>query len=258
MSIANSTNATKIIKLPLQKDENGNDVIYIDPTAFIQNNAQGAKTAKVATTPKVTADIPTPKPEQIFTHASKSILYQDTALKALSTIFYYHLESERQNRLDNELAYLFGNNQQNSPKSQKNYAQAPIFLTGKTGSGKTHIIKQMCKLYDVNFISVNSANLSNAGYKGFTLEDVGTLLLQSAKQNREKAEYSVVFFDEFDKLFLDAAQSENLSVYRRSLIAEILTIIEGTTDFPVRDEAGLNSSKMLFILGGSFKVLPNV
>lgn len=266
-----------IIKLPLQRDENGKAVIYLDPQIIAKHMPVVEKTVEKLIEKPIEQPIETPKsaekpadisnpfsppktptttptPEQIFAKASESIFYQDTALKALSSVLYYHLEGKRQYQSDLELAYLFGGSMDNIRSDSSDYAQAPIFLTGKTGSGKTHIIKQLCKLYDVNFIAVNSSNLSNAGYKGYTLADVGASLMQSAKREKAKVEYSVVFFDEFDKLFLDTGQTANLGIYKRSLVTEILTIIEGTTPFPVREEDGIDSSKMLFILGGSFNM----
>lgn len=60
------------------------------------------------------------------------------------------------------------------------------------------------------------------------------------------------FFDEFDKLFMDK-QNKTLQSYHNLLIAELLTIIEGSAGFPVDDKGEvIDSKKMLFILGGSF------
>lgn len=208
---------------------------------------------------KTTTPPKNPTPKQIFDDARQSIFYQDDALKALSTVFYYHLEGLRQLQSQKIVDSIMDNFSfekkefSASFKPPKFYAQAPIFITGKTGSGKTHMIKQLCKLYDVNFILINTTNLSNAGYKGYTLAEVGDNLLKSANGDTIKAEHSVVFFDEFDKLFLDA-QGAQMGVYNRSLTAEILTIVEGATPFPVKEDGGIDSSKMLFIFGGSFNM----
>ena len=131
----------------------------------------------------------------------------------------------------------------------KPLAKAPLFVTGKTGSGKTHLIKTLCQLAGINFIMVNATHLSNAGYKGMTLADVGELLVKQAGSERE-ALYSVVFFDEFDKLFV--ANATSIQDWHRALATEMLTIIEGASNFPVKDSTGIPSRHMLFILGGSF------
>ncbi|MDO4451086.1 MAG: hypothetical protein Q4B79_09045 [Moraxella sp.] len=138
------------------------------------------------TPPKETpqpSDAPIPTPRQIFADASKVILHQPFALRELSTIFYYHLQSQRNRKhhLDSihfeQLSKALGLdeaffekldkiNEEELKKLDPNYqpkfrskapiTNAPIFLTGKTGSGKTHMIKQLCKMFDLNFIAINT------------------------------------------------------------------------------------------------------
>lgn len=278
--------------MPLETDEHGNPKNLDFATlakhlhAEAQHNTQTSHDSASALT-----HIPTPK--EIFRQASRSILHQPYALSQLSTVFFYHLQKQqscgnktiREHEHFDEMKKAFGFDENflkkldsmNEQETQtflelkqtdkeaaktyiKNYPvkptahtmSAPIFLTGKTGSGKTHMIKELCKMFDVNFIAVNAASISNAGYKGVTLADIGTSLLQSAGNNSTRAEHSVVFFDEFDKLFISAG--EQIGAYHLSLVTEILTIIEGTTPFPVKDDRGIDSHNMLFILGGSFNI----
>lgn len=280
--MTNSTHtdgSVTIIQIPLEKDENGNPKAP-DLAKIVQKMHDHAPTdtAKPSDTPKSEpSEIPTPR--QIFAQASQTILHQPTALRELATVFYYHLQSQRnhKHRLDSiefeQLSKALGfdekvceeldrieeeslkkQNPNYRPKSRPKHpiVNAPIFLTGKTGSGKTHMVKQLCKMFDLNFIAINTPTISNAGYKGVTLADIGASLLQHSDDSRVRAEHSVVFFDEFDKLFI--SDGEQLSTYHLSLMTEILTIIEGATPFPVRDSHGIDSSRMLFILGGSFNI----
>lgn len=210
---------------------------------------------------------PPPKPDAIFRQARQRIFYQDDVLKKLSAIFYYHLEAKRRyhNNYENEkwddwfqkMNKALNITMPETDNTRKQlylpeFYNPPIFLTGKTGSGKTHTIKQLCKMFDINFVAINSTTISNAGYKGITLADIGAELLQNANYNTHQAKFSVVFFDEFDKLFL--SKDTTLGIYHLSLVSEILTIIEGTTPFPIKDSDGLDSSRMLFFLGGSFNM----
>lgn len=203
---------------------------------------------------------PVPMPNQIIELAKQSIFYQDEAVKALSVVLYYHLKA----REHYELARVsqFGENYEkyDTPADASSVPfpvpvvadtnQAPIFITGKTGGGKTHLVKEMCRLLEVNHLIINATHLSNSGHKGMTLADVGEMLMNGVHQDAQKAMFSVIFFDEFDKLFL--SNDSQLGVYHQALATELLTLIEGTTDFPVRDSESISSRHMLFILGGSF------
>lgn len=307
MSNNSPTVSIKVLHLPVQTDEQGKPA-YLDLAMLSKNLRDDVLPITQDDGHGEHGTIPTPK--QIFKQASRYVLHQPNALRELSTVFFYHLtsqkdrqtqktyqpQSDRQKFLD-EFGKALGldddffktlddienkntdnkttdgktdnktesqstdkttdskdktKHSLNSPDSHT--STAPIFLTGKTGSGKTHIIKQLCKMFDVNFLAVNAPSISNAGYKGMTLADIGASLLQASNKNIAKAEHSVIFFDEFDKLFINDGLM--LGAYHLSLVTEILTIIEGTTPFPVKDSdnGGIDSSRMLFVLGGSFNI----
>lgn len=284
---ANNANVSvKIIKMPMELDEQGNPKNLDFATLAKHLNASEIP-SEVDDVPHEFPEVPTPR--EIYQQASRYVLHQPNALKELATVFFYHLQSQKNHHEHNNqkkeyferLKTTFGFDEKflteldkmddktvqefhecetaqqegqelPKPPRPKFTSTAPIFLTGKTGSGKTHMIKQLCKLFDVNFIAINTPSISNAGYKGVTLADIGVSLLQSSNGNRAKALHSVVFFDEFDKLFIN--DGLQLGAYHLSLMTEILTIIEGTTPFPIKDDSGMDSSHMLFILGGSFNI----
>lgn len=198
--------------------------------------------------------------QEILAQAKTCILHQDDAVSRLAIVLYYHLKFYHQCQSALEVAEvekLFDQNPLPNPKEfvaditpkSAPIGAAPIFLLGKTGSGKTHLVQELCKIAGVNFVSVNTTHLSNAGYKGFTLADVGEMIVKKA-QNTTQALFSVVFFDEFDKLFMP--MGENQAGYQRGLATELLTILEGSSHFPIKDKTGISSAYMLFILGGSF------
>ncbi len=211
--------------------------------------------------------VPPPSPQEMFERAKSVVFYQDEILKTLTLQLYYHLKLRYLHR---KLAYQAANRGQDyqtflakqkledlPPTISKN----PIFITGKTGSGKTHVIKQLCQMFGVNFLSINSNQISSSGYKGSTLMDYGEILKTKAGSLADdhpyfadqEIEFSVIFFDEFDKLFLDD-EGANLHIYQRAIINELLTIFEGTSDFPVKENTSVPSANMLFILGGSFSL----
>lgn len=198
--------------------------------------------------------------QTLLERAKERILYQDKALSELAITLHYHLKSasiyqEYEKKLAYQDKFIKSNpgvtvTFTNPAVKPEPIGTAPIFLLGKTGAGKTHLVRELCRVSDVNFLAVNVTHLSNAGYKGMTLAEVGEMLLKNAKDNMAKAMFSVVFFDEFDKLFV--ATSDNQVSYHRGLATELLTILEGTSLFPVKDKDGIESGYMLFILGGSF------
>lgn len=193
---------------------------------------------------------------EIVTEAKSRILHQDDAVSRLAVILHYHLRAYTDcagEMIAKEIDALFKNDEVNPHQITPDLEPigvAPIFLLGKTGSGKTHLVRELCKIAGVNFVAVNATHLSNAGYKGFTLAEVGEMILESAGNDIAKALFSVVFFDEFDKLFMP--MNEYQASFQRSLATEFLTIFEGTSHFPIKDKTGISSAYMLFILGGSF------
>lgn len=194
--------------------------------------------------------------QEILEKAKPRILHQDEAVARLSVILHYHLRAYTDCAYElsvQEIDNLFANGDTMPHQITPTFdpmGVAPIFLLGKTGAGKTHLVRELCKVAGVNFVAVNATHLSNAGYKGFTLADVGEMILESAGNDIAKALFSVVFFDEFDKLFMP--MNDYQASFQRSLATEFLTILEGTSHFPVKDKKGISSAYMLFILGGSF------
>lgn len=205
-----------------------------------------------------------PTPQEIFERASKVILHQDAALKQLASAIHTQLlaieNQQKYNarwllydklRTQKDKLELSGDATRYSPPRPTGTKQPPIFLTGGTGSGKTHLVKQLCQMFDINFIIVDSTHLSPASYRGTNLVHVGKRLKAMAENDAVKLRHSVVFFDEFDKLFATDARDQH-GQYRRTLAMEMLSIIEGTAPFPTDDDASFDSSNLLFILGGSF------
>lgn len=109
----------QVLKFPIQKDENGKAVVYINPLVFRPyirfladelipkpTPASTSPSNRVIAKEHTTFVKPNPKPEQIFNNARQYILYQDTALKALSTIFYYHLEAIQKTPHESVAVYL--------------------------------------------------------------------------------------------------------------------------------------------------------
>lgn len=101
--------------------------------------------------------------------------FQDSALRQLATLAFYHQK----------------NSEQQTDAIIKNM---PVFLTGQTGTGKTHMIEVLCRTLNLPYIIYNVMNLSANTYKGTNLRNLGENLLKSVDGDKEKAAHAIIFF----------------------------------------------------------------
>ena len=130
-----------------------------------------------------------------------------------------------------------------------------ILLISSTGGGKTAIISDLAKEFDVPFTSASlSAGYTQAGYKGLDLQDIFKKLINAADGDVSKAEEGIIILDEFDKIRTkeDAHDEE----FKRALQQELLSYLEGR-EVQLDTKSGppitFNTSKLIFILAGAFQ-----
>lgn len=134
-----------------------------------------------------------------------------------------------------------------------------ILLDGETGTGKTAIIKDICRQLDLPVVITSATNFSATGYIGATVTDLLEDLLRQTNNNMEKAERGIIVFDEIDKI---AFNKENVigKDMREEVQHELLTFIGGGEyEISISDGFSLypekkkvNTSKITFILSGAF------
>lgn len=134
--------------------------------------------------------------------------------------------------------------------NSKGYIRPHFFLTGKSGSGKTHTIKTLCDELDINFLEINGAQLTKEGTSGNSLSKALSPLLC------KKDMANVVFVDEFDKLFI-SNNSNTSSAHETTLGVqnEFLKILESPVTSVYGDYGkyqDVDISKTLFIFAGAF------
>lgn len=137
-----------------------------------------------------------------------------------------------------------------------------ILLIGPSGSGKTLLAKTLARTLNVPFAIADATTLTEAGYVGEDVENILVQLLQNADYDLEAAEKGIIYIDEIDKI---SRKGDSASITRdvsgEGVQQALLKIIEGTEanippkggrKHPQQEYIRLNTSNILFILGGAF------
>ncbi|PNX46124.1 MAG: hypothetical protein BV457_08250 [Thermoplasmata archaeon M9B1D] len=131
-----------------------------------------------------------------------------------------------------------------------------FILTGPSGAGKTFTIKSICDKFNFNYVEVNAASLTKEGTSGNSLSKALSPLL-----NQEK-ELTIVFVDEFDKLFISGNSNSQIAHETTNGVQnEFLKVLEGDSTQVFGDYGkylAANTSKCLFVFAGAFNGEENI
>lgn len=192
-------------------------------------------------------------PKEAIEETGKKVIGQNHALEKLATMLYYH------RLFHNEALKAFALSQSDNTPKKVYSRQMPVLLIGSTGTGKTHLVQNLAKLYGQTVTFVDCSVLVRAGIIGISVDTIGRMIYENSGEDLQKAEYSIVFLDEFDKLFLPRPDSNGAS--NADLATQLLTMVEGSAPIPVEYRGAgspahyptfLKSDNMMFILAGSF------
>jgi ATP-dependent Clp protease ATP-binding subunit ClpX len=196
-----------------------------------------------------------PKPKEIKAVLDEYVIDQEKAKRALSVAVYNHYK-----RLQ-----VHGGG---ARKNEVELAKSNILLIGPTGSGKTLLAETLARLLDVPFTIADATTLTEAGYVGEDVENIIQKILQKCDYDVEKAESSIVYIDEIDKI---SRKSDNPSITRdvsgEGVQQALLKLIEGTVasvppqggrKHPQQEFLQVNTANILFICGGAFAGLDKV
>lgn len=131
-----------------------------------------------------------------------------------------------------------------------------IILTGPSGAGKSRSINVLCQKYNLQYMEVNAAAITKEGTSGASITKVLNPLLNMPKRP------TVVFVDEFDKLFISGNSNSSLAHETTNGVQnEFLKVLEAET-IDVYEDFGhykpIDASKLLFIFAGTFNGEPNI
>ena len=129
-----------------------------------------------------------------------------------------------------------------------------ILLAGPTGVGKTELIRLLSVYLNKVLLIVDSTQITTAGYVGKDITEILWDLYVKCGKNKEKAEHSILYFDEIDK----KGSEKNDDINGRGVLNALLPFIEGATYDAALDSKSstqivkLDTSNMTIIVGGAF------
>ncbi len=128
-------------------------------------------------------ELPVLTPREIYERLDRYVIGQEAAKRAVAIAAYNHLKRVEARR--------FGR--------ASLVKKANILLIGPTGSGKTHIARNLAEILGVPFAVVDATEYTEAGYYGKDVETMVSELLYKANHLVDEAQRGIIFIDEVDR-----------------------------------------------------------
>ena len=191
-------------------------------------------------------------PKEIKEKLDEYVIEQETAKKILSVAVFNHYK-----RLDSGIH-----------GADVEIQKSNVLLIGPTGSGKTLLAQSLARFLDVPLTIADATPLTQAGYVGEDVENIILYLLQKTDYNIDRAHQGIIYIDEIDKIARKTgASSDSRDVSGEGVQQALLKILDGTIahvpprggrKHPQQDFIKVDTSKILFICGGTFTGLEKI
>ena len=103
--------------------------------------------------------------------------------------------------------------------------RAKVLIIGKSGTGKTEIMRQLAKKLGRVFVTEDANEFTQEGYYGRDVSEIVMDLLQEANNDIEEAQKGIIFIDEIDKKAGCATETRDVS--GRGVLNSLLKLVEG-------------------------------
>lgn len=191
-------------------------------------------------------------PRAIYERLDRYVVGQERAKRALAIAAYNHEKRLAERRV----------------RGHSLLKKSNVLLVGPTGSGKTHLARNLAAVLEVPFTVADATEFTEAGYYGKDVEVMIGELLQQAHGSPEEARRGIVFLDEVDKI-ARRTQGARTGAGARDIGGEgvqqaLLKLLEGREVFvPVdvtqhwskHDFVRVDTADVLFICAGTFSDL---
>ena len=173
----------------------------------------------------------------------QNIKGQDEAIFSLVNAFYNHIFNKYKGFSNHELKQLKEN----------------VLFIGSTGVGKTAIVENLARIFNLVYKREIATRYSKAGYIGESVDNMLLDLVDVAKGNIKRAEQGILYIDEIDKI-RKGNDPNNLDM-SMAVQNDLLTIIEGDKrTLTTRNQQQIEfDSSGLFVIGtGAFDGLEEI